>query len=113
MINKEFFIDILKQIRSAMDFSGKAEKLGISIFDTNYGAALDYFQDKLLEAYFQDSAVDHIMWFVWEHHDFVDDFDSELNMLHRGRLGMWDIENIPIPMDTIDDLWNYVIDLRK
>ena len=56
--------------------------------------------DEILKAYFEEEAIDTIYWYLFEHDD-------------KSKPGMWDEEGNVIPMENIEDLWNYVKNYLK
>lgn len=113
MIDKELFISIIKEVHNADHFINELYRLGIESVDNPLFYAYGYILDRYWEAYFTDEAIDTINWFMYEHHSIGDDFDAELKMLEPGQLSVHEENGNLIPMDTIDDLWEYVKDFRK
>lgn len=51
--------------------------------------------DEVLNAYFEEIALDVIYWWLFDHDD-------------KSKPGMWDEDGNVIPMETIEDLWHYI-----
>ena len=113
MIDKDLFFNLISQIHNVDCFVNELYRIKFDITDNPLFAAYYYMLDRVWEAYFTEDGVDIINWFIFEHHSIGDDFDSLLNMIEPGQLSMKDENGNNIPMDTIDDLWNYVKNFRK
>lgn len=112
MITKQCFIRVLSDIHKVDKYVDSATALNFDLIEGPLYQAYIYMLDQFWKAYFTEDACQHIDWFIYEHHDMAEDFDDHLNIIHKGRLGIWDENDKPIAMDTIDDLWEFVKDSR-
>jgi hypothetical protein len=112
------FKDFKKAIVSYINFDkyvGELNRIGIDLIEGQSFTTAGTLLDLLWQTNFTEEAMDTINWFLFEYHDLLDDFDTYGN--HIGEAlepAMWDSDtNKEIPMNTIEDLWNYVKDFRK
>lgn len=112
MITKQCFIKVLSDLHNVDKYIDASAALSFDVMESPLYEAYSYMLDRFWKDNFTKDACQHIDWFIYEHHDMAGDFDDHLNMLRKGRLGIWDENDNPIPMDTIDDLWKFVEDSR-
>lgn len=113
MIEKDLFYQLIGHVRNADHFVHELYHIKFDIAETPLFEAYGYMLDRVWEAYFTEEGMDTINWFLYEHHNIGEDFDTYLNMLEPGQLSMHDENGNNIPMETIEDLWNYVKDFRR
>lgn len=94
-MTKEEFINLLKEHDDQEARLDTLEEMGLSIFDSpliDYGSKMF---DSLINAHFTSEGVDWISWWLYEK-----DGDPYIKA--------WDENHNEIPMETMEDLWNYV-----
>ena len=111
------FKDFKKAIVSYINFDkyiGDLNRIGIDLVEGQSFMTAGTLLDLLWETNFTEEAMDTINWFLFEYHDLSDDFDNYGNRIGEAlEPAMWDSDGKEIPMNTIEDLWNYVKDFRK
>ena len=105
---KDEFMKFIASFRKAHKYCDKLTEVKLPIYESDLFDSYGEVVNKLLKLYFDEEGIDTFYWFVYENHDIVSDFDDNLNMLHKGRLGMFDEKGNPILMDTVEDLWDYL-----
>ncbi len=94
-INKTTFYKLIKDY---IDYNNKidniTEVLECDIFDTSYMNYPHSLFDTILDILFIEDGVDIIHWWIFEAR-----LDPDLKLYDK---------EIEVPLDTIDDLWNYV-----
>ena len=115
MITYEKFKEIIVRYIIFSKCESTLRESNIEIFESPLFETTGYYLDWLLEAYFTESGVDTINWWMFEYHTLEEDFDKNGNYIGdpNKEPGMWDKDDNIIPMITIEDLWNEVKDLRK
>ena len=106
----EQFEKIIKEYIKFSHYEHKLNEMGLDIVDTPLYETTGFLLDNIWEAWFNDDGIDTINWWMFEYHDLDEDFDDDLNLVQEKEPGMWDEDGNVIPMDTIEDLWNYVKD---
>ena len=94
-IRKEEFIELLREQDAQEDRINALSSMGLYIFDSpliEYGNKMFA---RLIKAYFTEEGVEWIYWWLYEK-----DGDPEMKA--------WDENHNEIPMETMEDLWNYV-----
>lgn len=101
MVTKEEFIDLIKR-HCAWEkrIDSVQEILNCNIFEADWVEYANHLFDKALKISFSESAVDTVMWWIYEHTD-------------KEKEAMWDENGKVIPMKTVEDLWNFVKEERK
>lgn len=115
MITYEKFKEIIVRYIIFSKCESALREVNIDIFESPIFETTGYYLDWLWDAYFIESGVDTINWWMFEYHTLEEDFDEKGNYIgdpNKGP-GMWDKDDNVIPMITIKDLWNDVKDLRK
>ena len=115
MITYEKFKEIIVRYIIVSKCESTLRDMDIEIFESPLFETTGYYLDWLLEAYFTESGVDTINWWMFEYHTLEEDFDKNGNYIGDPdkEPGMWDKDDNIIPIITIKDLWNEVKDLRK
>ena len=93
-MNKEYFISLIKESMDQYDKVSELYNSGIDLISSPLIEYGDIMFDRLLKVYFTNEGYDWISWWLYERR-----FDSRLTASD---------ENGEIPMDTLDDLWDYV-----
>ena len=115
MITYEKFKEIIVRYITFAKCESTLRESNIEIFESPLFETTGYYLDWLWEAYFTESGVDTINWWMFEYHTLEEDFDKNGNYIGdpNKEPGMWDKDDNVIPIITIKDLWNEVKDLRK
>ena len=114
MITYEQFKEIIVKYIRFRKTEDQLYKMDIDIFGSSIFDTIGYYLDWLWEAYFDEYGIDSIDWFLFEHRDLVEDFDKNGNCLvDEEEPAVWDKNDNPIPMRTIEDLWEDVKDHRR
>ena len=114
MIEFEKFKKVIVKYIEFYKCEDQLRRMRIEIVDSPLFETPGFLLDWLWEECFTDEGVDTINWYMFEHRDLADDFDYRGECLIDDEDPvMWDNEKNPIPMRTIEDLWNYVKDFRK
>lgn len=115
MITYEKFKEIIVRYIIFSKCESALREVNIDIFESPIFETTGYYLDWLWDAYFIESGVDTINWWMFEYHTLEEDFDEKGNYIGDPNKdpGMWDKDDNVIPMITIKDLWNDVKDLRK
>lgn len=87
---KEQFVEMIQQWRKFDAFYDKLHDLGIDLLETPLFDIPAKMFDLFIESHFDEETVDVINWWLFE----------------DGR-EMYDKDENPIPLDTIDDLWEF------
>ncbi len=111
------FKDFKKAIVSYINFDkyvGTLNSVGINLVDGQSFDTTGTLLDLLWLTNFTEEAVDTINWFLFEYHDLENEFDTNGKFIAAdNEPAMWDSNDEVIPMNTIEDLWNYVKDFQK
>ena len=94
-LTKSEFIKLLEEHDDQENRIDTLSSVGINIFDSpliEYGNRMF---ERLIEAYFTEEGIDWIFWWLYEKDGNPD-------------MKAWDENNNEIPMETMEDLWNYV-----
>ena len=115
MITYEKFKEIIVRYIIFSKCGSALREVNIDIFESPIFETTGYYLDWLWDAYFIESGVDTINWWMFEYHTLEEDFDEKGNYIGDPNKdpGMWGKDDNVIPMITIKDLWNDVKDLRK
>lgn len=100
MITKEEFIKLITEQQNwDQRISDIGEVLGTFMLDIDWVEYTAKLFTSTLNLLFTEEAADTIMWWMYE----VTDHSIP---------SMWDKDHNVIPMETIDDLWNFVKDMQ-
>lgn len=114
MITYEQFKEIIIKYIHFAKCEDNLRKMNIDIFESPLFDTVGYYLDWLWEAYFDEYGIDSINWFLFEHRDLAEDFDEYGNcLIDEEEPAVWDKNDNPIPMRTIEDLWEDVKDHRR
>lgn len=113
MITKEKFIEYFKHLRNAEEYVDKLLDVGIDIVESPLFFSYGWMSDNFIASHFNDEAVDTINWFIYEHHNIVEDFDNNLQLLNNGHLSMTDAKGKDITPQNIEDLWELVNNMQE
>lgn len=114
MITYEKFKEIIVRYITFAKCENTLREMNIDIFESPLFETIGYYLDWLWEAYFDEYGVDSINWFLFEHRDLAEDFDENGNcLIDKEEPAAWDKNDNPIPMRTIEDLWEDVKDHRR
>ena len=116
MIEFEKFKKVIVKYIEFYKCEDELHRMKIDIFDSPLFETPGFLLDWFWEECFTDEGVDVINWYIFEHRDLADDFDYRGECLITEEDDcMWSDEDKkhPIPMRTIEDLWDYVKDFRK
>ena len=94
-ITKDEFIKLLQEHNDQENRLDILSSIGIEIFSSDiieYGARMF---ERLIESYFTEEGANWVFWWLYEK-----DEDLETKA--------WDENHNEIPMETMEDLWNYV-----
>lgn len=94
-IEKEEFIKLLMEHDDQEDRIDTLSSLGLDVFDSPLIEYGNMMFERLIKAYFTEEGVEWIFWWLYEK-----DGDPEMKA--------WDENHNEIPMETMEDLWNYV-----
>lgn len=94
-IEKEEFIKLLVEHDDQEDRIDTLSSLGLDVFDSPLIEYGNMMFERLIKAYFTEEGVEWIFWWLYEK-----DGDPEMRA--------WDENHNEIPMETMEDLWNYV-----
>lgn len=94
-IEKEEFIKLLMEHDDQEDRIDTLSSLGLDVFDSPLIEYGNMMFERLIKAYFTEEGVEWIFWWLYEK-----DGDPEMRA--------WDENHNEIPMETMEDLWNYV-----
>lgn len=101
MITKEEFV---KLVTDHQKWDDRMEEvcsiMNCGLIDADWIEYTSMLFDNNLKLLFLPEAVDTILWWMYEITD-------------RSVPNMWDKDHNVIPMETIDDLWDYVKDLQR
>lgn len=101
MISKKEFISIISEHRAWENKMDKVQEvLGIVPFDIDFIEYSAILFEKLLDFIFEPEGTDTICWWLWEKNN-------------RSEYKMYDKDDREIPMETIDNLWDYVKEYQK
>ena len=94
-MKKEEFVELLREHDDQEDRIDTLSSMGLDIFDSpliEYGNKMF---ERLIKAYFTEEGAEWVFWWLYE---------------KDGDPGMkaWDKNHNEIPMETMEDLWNYV-----
>lgn len=114
MITYEQFKEIIIKYIHFAKCEDNLRKMNIDIFESPLFDTVGHYLDWLWEAYFDEYGIDSINWFLFEHRDLAEDFDEYGNcLIDEEEPAVWDKNDNPIPMRTIEDLWEDVKDHRR
>lgn len=101
MITKEQFVKLLSDNRHHNDRLDEVENvLGTFIFNCDWVEYGNTLFGSVLNILFEKEAVDDINWWLYEKNG-------------RPDMKMWDSNDVEIPTETLDDLWEIVKGYRK
>lgn len=101
MIGKEKFVKLIKDYQEWSEKINKVcDVLGINVFEAEWIEYTSVLFDNTLHLIFEDEGVDFINWWLFER-----DGNPELKA--------WDENEKEIPLDTVEDLWEFVKDYEK
>lgn len=92
---KEFKDLIEKHLWWENKLTNISEIMNCNLYDADWIDYTEKLFDKILKDYFDNSNIDIIYWWMYEHTD-------------KNKEAMWDKDGNVIPMKTIEDLYNYV-----
>lgn len=99
-ITKDEFFEILREYDAQESVLSTLSSVGINIFDsTIFEYGIRTFE-RLIKSYFTKEGADWIFWWLYEKNG-----DPEMKT--------WDENHNEIPMETMEDLWNYVKNYLK
>lgn len=97
MISKEQFVEVIEALQAASDFLDRScDELSIDLYDIEPVSSLYKLESIIFKSNFTNEAIDVIEWWLYEY--------------NRVEPAMWDADHNVIPMETVEDLWNYVKD---
>lgn len=102
MLTLEQFKKVIENINKNDDDIAKLEKLGINVIECGLVNNNNESQEILLSDIFGKEGCETIMWWL---------YDAPSS--DRGKDCMWDENKNPIPMKTVEDLYNYLISTVK
>lgn len=94
-VTKNEFLELLREQDDQENRLDTLSSIGIEIFDSaliEYGTKMF---ERLIKSYFTEEGADWIFWWLYEKNG-----DPEMKA--------WDENHNEIPMETMEDLWNYV-----
>ena len=94
-LTKSEFIKLLEEKDDQENRIDTLSSIGINIFDSPIIEYGNMMFDRLLKAHFTSEGVEWIYWWLYEKNG-----DPEFKA--------WDDNHNEIPMETMEDLWNYV-----
>lgn len=93
-MNKREFIKLLKDYQTYNNLLDEACNVFPSIFESKlFGFATEWFEE-IIRAYFIEEGIDWVYWWLFERNG-----NSEMKAYDN---------DVEIPMNTVEDLWNYV-----
>lgn len=99
MITKEQFKKVIRECMSFNEYYDKVYELKLDFLDSPFHESFWTIVDMLWKTHFTKEAVETIDWWLFEYD-------------HSDKPAMWDENDNVIPMQTIDNLWNYVKEER-
>lgn len=93
MISKEQFVEVIEALQAASDFLDRSHDLYIDLYDIEPVNSLYKLESIIFKTNFTEEAIDVIDWWLYEY-DKVEP-------------AMWDADKNVIPMETVEDLWEY------
>lgn len=94
-LTKDEFIKLLEERNDQKNRVDILSSIGIEIFDSPLIEYGNMMFERLIEAYFTEEGSDWICWWLYEKNGHPD-------------MKAWDENHNEIPMETMEDLWNYV-----
>lgn len=113
MITKEEFV---KFIESYKEFQESIDNLDMVItgksypsilYETNWYEAVGKMLDAFLDSHFSVHAIDWICYFLWE------DVDDKAAYVKQNKDMFNEEKEIRYPLDTIDELWDFLLTDKK
>lgn len=95
IITKDEFIKLLEEHDDQENRVDTLASIGLDIFDSPLLEYGNMMFERLIKAYFTEEGADWVFWWLYEKHGDPD-------------MKAWDENHNEIPMETMEDLWNYV-----
>ena len=113
MVTKEVFTDLITSYQKFEDSVERFDKAitGKSypsvLFETSWYEAVGRMLDVCLSSYFTDEGIDWIYYYLWE------DTDDKAAYVKQDKDMFNEEEEIRYPLDTLDELWNFLLTDKK
>jgi hypothetical protein len=110
MINKEILVKFIQEYKKFSDYVDKIEEMifgkhhYVTLWETPFCESVGNMYDLFIKSYFTEEGQDLINWFIFE--------DVE-KIIYEPDDDIYSKEKREIHLDTIDDLWNYMIENKS
>lgn len=99
-ITKEKFLALLAMHDAQSERLDKLSEAGFPVWETDVIEYGNLMFNEVIEAYFTEEGKDWIFWWLYEKYGNPD-------------IKVWDENHNEIPMETLEDLWNFIEQYRK
>lgn len=118
-MEKDLFKKLIINFINGERYVEKLNKLNFEIFDTPLFDSYYLFIDELFKSYFTKDGCDIINWWLYERFfltNISDYYDSNGNLIEEFKENLdkfYDENSNIIPIESIDDFWEFIKDFRK
>lgn len=100
-MKKETFDKIIESIKKIDEFNDQLCEAGLEFYNTECYDAICSIQNIMFEQEYGKEGRETIDWFLYELPEFRKKYPEDKDVL-------WDEENNPIPMETLDNLYDFL-----